>query len=306
MSDTSAIAGDVWSAWLLGHRQGGDVEVGNAIRRQAARYAEHVLDGARIGAGMTLVDIGSGDSLVAFQAISRIGVSLQVVLTDISPVMLRHVEALTRQSQISSQCRFIHCDAEQLDGIADASVDAVVTRAVLAYVVNKPAALRECLRILKPGGRLSICEPIMRDEALAVYALKAVIDSQSPAARDRLLELECRIRAAEYPDTLDKMMRDPTTNFTERDLFRLAQEAGFQDVHMEFHIDTHLERITKWEAFLDRAPHPLSSSVRTIMEENFTEDERQYFSRNFLDSIKDSLSKGISRNAFLTAQRSMG
>ena len=45
-------------------------------------------------------------------------------------------------------------------------VDVVTTRSVLIYVKDKAASLREFYRVLKPGGRLSVFEPIsalMRD-----------------------------------------------------------------------------------------------------------------------------------------------
>ena len=44
--------------------------------------------------------------------------------------------------------------------MADGSVDVVTTRSVLIYVKDKAAALREFYRVLKPGGRVSLFEPI--------------------------------------------------------------------------------------------------------------------------------------------------
>jgi SAM-dependent methyltransferase len=58
------------------------------------------------------------------------------------------------------RCRFVLASAESLTGIADASVDVVTTRSVLIYVKDKAAALREFYRVLRPGGRISVFEPV--------------------------------------------------------------------------------------------------------------------------------------------------
>ena len=42
----------------------------------------------------------------------------------------------------------------------EASVDVVTTRSVLIYVKDKARAMREFYQVLKPGGRVSLFEPI--------------------------------------------------------------------------------------------------------------------------------------------------
>jgi SAM-dependent methyltransferase len=44
--------------------------------------------------------------------------------------------------------------------VDDAAVDVVTTRSVLIYVKDKAGALREFQRVLRPGGRISLYEPI--------------------------------------------------------------------------------------------------------------------------------------------------
>lgn len=294
---------DEWFDWLMHRRHGGDSNAENFIQAQTAYYADRVLSGARLGPHGTLLDVGTGDGLVAFKAIEQVGPSLNVILTDISPALIRHVERTATERGVRGQCKFFECSAEKLAGIDDEQVDAVVTRAVLAYVPDKSAAMREFFRVLKPGGRVSMCEPIMRDDALATYALKKMIDAQSPEFRDRFLELQCRIRSAQFPNTIEKISESPLTNFTERDLFRLAQDAGFVDVHMEFHIDSYSTSQTSWNAFLESSPHPLAPPVKQILDEHFSKQDIEFFTEKFMPIIVAGQSAGTSRNAYLTAAK---
>lgn len=302
-NDNSAPKSDLWSDWLLRHRHGGDPNVAKLIRRLTENYADRVLSGVQINPGMTLLDIGTGDGLVALRAISRIGPSLQVILTDVSAPMLKHVEELTFQREVRNQCTFVECSADKLDGVADASVDIVTTRAVLAYVSDKVSAFREFFRVLKPGGHISICEPILRDDAFAVYALKQMLDAKPPEPRDLLMDLQYRIRSVQFPDTIEKISQSPITNYTERDLVRLAQGTGFSNVHLEFHIDTHPTILSNWETFLGTSPHPLAPPVRQIIAEHFTEEEWRFFEEKFRPIVEAGQSVTADRVAYLTARK---
>jgi arsenite methyltransferase len=61
---------------------------------------------------------------------------------------------------VSERCSFVRASAEDLTGIADASVDVVTTRSVLIFVADKDRAFGEFFRVLTPGGRASLHEPI--------------------------------------------------------------------------------------------------------------------------------------------------
>ncbi len=169
---------DVWSDWLLHLRHAGDSAFADVVRAEVERYADRVLHAARLSPGMTLADIGAGEGLIAFRAIERIGHTLRVLIADVSAPMLRHAESIAIQRQVQSQCTFVQCAADRLEGIPDASVDVITTRAVLAYVADKSAALREFYRVLKRGGRISIAEPIFQDDAFAAAALRMMIDTK--------------------------------------------------------------------------------------------------------------------------------
>jgi SAM-dependent methyltransferase len=83
---------DRWHRWLLDVRFGGD-----AGRREKDLteflypVRDTVLDRARLRPGDTLLDVGTGDGLIAFGALERLGPSSgRVIFSDISQDLLDH------------------------------------------------------------------------------------------------------------------------------------------------------------------------------------------------------------------------
>ena len=161
---------DVWSEWLLERRYGSDPAHKPQVISMTEQIRDRVLDGAHVSSGMTLVDVGSGDGLVAFGAFERIGPTLRAVLVDVSQPLLAHAEQRAVELGVRDACTFVQTSAELLEGVANASADVVTTRAVLAYVADKEAAVRSFHRVLKPGGCVSMAEPIDRDGAVNLAA----------------------------------------------------------------------------------------------------------------------------------------
>lgn len=204
MSTNSTPEDDIWSEWLLHRRHADDPQWEPAVQQSIERYADRVLDNAHLAPGMRLLDVGTGDGLVGLRAIARIGSTLQVQMTDISERMLRHAEQRALDLGVRGQCDFLHCAADRLEGIGDETVDVVTTRAVLAYIADKGRALREFLRVLKPGGRISLCEPVFQDDAFSTRALKTLLESRrSTDALHPFMPLLHRWKAAQYPDTAE-------------------------------------------------------------------------------------------------------
>lgn len=302
-SDEKVPMADVWSQWLLHRRHADDPQLQRAVRAAVGRYIERVLDGAQLGAGQTLVDVGTGEGLVAFRAIERVGRTLRVRLTDVSEPMLQHARAQASERGVLGQCSFECCPADRLEGVADGTVDAVATRSVLAYVADKPGALREFHRVLKPGGRISLAEPVFQDEAVAAQAIKAVIDSKPLQGVSPLMVLLHRWQAAQFPDTAEKIRASPIANYSERDLVRFAQNAGFADLHLELHIDTGPSMTRSWDVFIHSSPHPLAPPLSRIMAEQFSPAERAFFERSMRPVIEDPKAVSTDRMAYLTARK---
>jgi arsenite methyltransferase len=294
---------DLWSQWLLHQRHADDAQFEQAVQALVDRYVERLLDGAQLVAGQTLVDVGTGEGIVAWRAIERVGPTLRVWLTDVSEPMLRHAESRALERGVCGQCTFLRCPADHLQGVPDESVDVVVTRAVLTYVADKTAALREFHRVLKPGGRISLAEPVYQDDALAASALRAAVDCGSRDSASPLTVLLHRWKAAQFPDTEEKILQSPIANYSERDMLRFAQTAGFTELHLELHIDTRPSIVRSWSVFIDSSPHPLAPPLSTIMAEQFTAEERLLFERSMRPMIEDPNALTTDRMLYLTARK---
>ena len=294
---------DAWSEWLLHRRHADDPAYERVVQGVVQRLADRVLDEAKLSPGMLLADIGAGEGLLAFRAIERVGPTLQVVLTDISGPMLRHAEALAVQRGVRSQCRFLECSAEKLDDIADSTVDVVATRAVLAYVADKSAALREFYRVLKPDGRISIAEPILQDEAFFARALRRRVEEQGSRSEDRFLVLLHRWKAAQFPDTEEECAKSPIVNYSERDLINFVRGAGFADIHLQLNIDVTPSLVTSWDVFLGTSPHPWAPSLSHILAAQFTPEERRFFEQIMRPIVESGKNLATDRMVYVNAKK---
>lgn len=102
--------------------------------------------------GSRLLDVGCGGGQHAVQ-IARQRPDLHVVGIDISTTMVKRSRALARRARVEDKTIFDLGDAMDLKFDAD-SFDAVYCAGPLKQVPVKSRALRECVRVLRPGGRL--------------------------------------------------------------------------------------------------------------------------------------------------------
>ena len=293
---------DPWADWLLHTRHAGDAREKRYLSRQVARVARRVLRPLRLQAGMTLLDVGSGDGALALCAIRAFGPKLRVIVSDISRAMLEHTEAKFAALGVAGQCRFLECSAEALHEVRNGSVDAVACRASLSYVADKPRAAREFARVLKRGGAVSMAEPILQDEAFWVRAMKRRLEGLDDEVRD-ILALIHRWKAAQYPDTPEDQDRNPLMNFSERDLLNFFVEAGFRPVRLRLKVDVRASRPLRWDVFLDSAPHPLAPTLRAIMQERFSAHESAVLETMLRPIVESGRSLATHRVGYLFAQK---
>ena len=182
----------------------------------------------------------------------------------------------------------------------DASFDAVTTRSVLAYVDDKASAFQAFHRALKPGGRISIAEPIMLYSAIESMTLRQRYEENPERLEHRLMHLWA---SAQFPDTPEKIAQSAITNYSERELMQFALAAGFTDLHLELHIDVAPSVSRSWDVFIGTSPHPLAPSLRRIMNEQFTASERAFFEGLMRPLVESGQRMSTTRMAYLTARK---
>jgi ubiquinone/menaquinone biosynthesis C-methylase UbiE len=112
----------------------------------------------------TALEIGSGTGFFLLN-LMQAGVASTGVVTDISPGMVE--VALRNAEQLGLDVTGRVADAETIP-YPDCSVDLVVGHAVLHHIPDVEQALRECLRVLKPGGRFVFAgEPTRYGDVIA-------------------------------------------------------------------------------------------------------------------------------------------
>lgn len=255
---------DRWAEWLAERRFGGDPEIRRLFLSSLGATRDKVLDRARLAPGETLLDVGCGEGLIAFGALER-GAST-VTFSDISTDLLDFCREAANDLGVADRCVFVEASAEDLTPIADASVDLVTTRSVLIYVKNKAAALNEFARVLRPGGRISLYEPINRfaqheGNTWAGYDLSPVAD------------IAAKLRAV-Y-ERIQPRDSDPMLDFDERDLVRLAEEAGFFPVSLMLDAVVEPTPHRAWDGFLDSSGNPNIPTVREALRQALTPSERE-------------------------------
>lgn len=292
---------DRWAAWILEGRFGGDPEQAERALRELGRVRARVLDGAEVKKGDVVLDVGAGDGLIAFGALALVGETGKVIFADVSHDLLDVSRGLASKLEEGNRCEFVLARAEDLAPVADESVDIVTTRSVVIYVKEKQRAFDEFHRVLRPGGRLSIFEPIN--------------SFSSPEPEDRFCGFDVGPVAdlAEKVKTAEQRLADDATliDFDERDLITFAERAGFRSVELSYEARVEHDARPRWladvgwDTFLRIAPNPLAPTFGEMVDRALTPEEAERFFGHLKPLYEEG--KGTSRNAvaYLRAGKSL-
>ena len=276
-------------------RSGGDQEVRRELLEHLGPVRDKVLDRARLAEGETLLDVGCGEGLIGFGALER--GAAHVVFSDISDDLLELCRESANELGLADRCSFVRAGAEELAGIDDASVDVVTTRSVLIYVEQKGRAFAQFFRVLAPGGRLSLYEPINR------FGAEERTQGFCGYPSDGMADLAGRVESV-YAEI--QPPSDPMLDFDERDLVRLAEAAGFFPVELELRAEIRAMEPVPWTAFLQSSGNPKIPTIAEAMDRALSAEQRERFSRHLRPLVEEG--KGVWRmaHAYLGAERPPG
>jgi SAM-dependent methyltransferase len=193
------------AAWRKWHAQ---------IARFTRGATEAILEAAHLRPGMRVLDLASGVGDPALSMAEEVGPSGRVTATDLGLGMISLAEELARKEGLTN-IEFREASAEALPFPSE-SYDVLTCRFGIMFFPDLAKALRECLRVLKPGGRAAFVAWGKKEQPFfsttAGVVLKHVPVPPPPPD----------------PDGPSLFM------FGERDRLRRAmQAAGFSNVHEE-------------------------------------------------------------------------
>lgn len=114
-----------------------------------APWTIHLVDGAGIARGQRVLDIACGTGVLSRHAARLTGAEGHVTGLDPSAGMLATAQ------EVAPEIDWRQGTAEAMD-FPDASFDAVMSQFGMMFFADKPGAVAEMRRVLKPGGRLAV------------------------------------------------------------------------------------------------------------------------------------------------------
>jgi SAM-dependent methyltransferase len=115
--------------------------------RSPVSYPHWIFDGYDFGDEADVLEVGCGDGNTWRENLDRIPPRWRLTLTDFSAGMVEAASAV-----LGDRAEYAVADVQELP-FADASFDAVIANHMLFHVEDRPRALGELARVLRPGGK---------------------------------------------------------------------------------------------------------------------------------------------------------
>jgi ubiquinone/menaquinone biosynthesis C-methylase UbiE len=184
-------------------------------------WAEVLLDAVAPPPGAAVLDVASGTGVVARAAARRVGTSGRVVATDISPAMIAFNGSHPPEPR-SAPIETAVASATEL-GRGDAEFDVVLCQQGMPFFPDRPGAVREMHRVLRPGGLVGIAVWTPEREVVPFGPMNAVMQELGVAPP--------------FPGAYDQ----GSYVLTAEQVADLLRDAGFHDIDSR-----EVELVTRW------------------------------------------------------------
>lgn len=186
--------------------------LGPSYHPGGTRLTRRLLDSVGLQPGERLADVACGLGTTSLYAAQEYGAFVDGV--DLSASNVALATGAADAARIPDRARFHHGDAEALP-LGDGDVDVIVCECALCTFPDKPTAIAEMARVLRPGGRIGISDVTADRDRLPVELtglgarIACVADARSADEYQTLLTAHrLRVRLVEqHPQALGRMVR---------------------------------------------------------------------------------------------------
>ncbi len=157
--------------------------------RTPVHFPHWVFDGYAFGDDADVLEVGCGDGNIWRENLDRIPPGWRLTLTDFSAGMVEAARAA-----VGDRAQYAVADVQELP-FADASFDVVIANHMLFHVEDRPRALAEIARVLRPGGQF-------RATTIGLDHLREIRELAPPPPDSQWAHTRGRFTLEQVPDEL--------------------------------------------------------------------------------------------------------